>query len=264
MVACSCRRWSPLEFGEERRMKVPKHITVLGSPESLVWEVTMSKTRNPGFKRSTEVQSIIFDKTKWGVSEAKKWLKDHGKKSPAVDSTKEYHRFRQAPPGSFSKSSFRTISLGNRSKGIKAVIAVPKAARNPETRHTSFYSRQFFLCCNPSLTVLFLIDGQYAEEIPEHEVTGGGASLADAYRLWSGFEPNIFYSFDLPQYELKKGGDAIRICYQSDKWDGHLTHYYHDFENKPSIWVNRYSDPTIWALKHKSGRKIVSEEGIIG
>lgn len=242
-------------------MKVPKHISILGSPESIVWEVAM--TRNPGFKKATEIQSILFDKQKWGVKDAKDWLRKHGKKAPAVDTTADYHRFRQEPPGSFSKQTFRTIQLGNRSKGIKAVIAVPKAARNPETRHTSFYSRQFFLCCNSSLTVLYLIDGQYAKEIGEDEVTGG-ASLADTYRLWSGFEPDTFYSFDLPNYELKKGGEAVRLCYQSDKWDGHLTHYYHDFERSPSIWVNRYSDPTIWAIKHKTGRKIVSEEGIIG
>jgi len=220
-------------------------------------------TRNPGFKKPTEVQTVIFDRKKWTVREAKTWLKGHGKKAPAADTTKDYHRFRQGSPGRYDKSTFRTISLGNRSKGIKAVVAVPKRERNPETRHTSFYSRQFFLCCNSSLTVLFLIDGAFATEISEDEVTGGRA-LADTYQLWSGFEPDIFYSFNLPKYDLKKGGEAKRICYQSDKWDNKLTHYYHDFEGSPSIWVNRYSDPTIWAIKHKSGRKIVSQEGIIG
>jgi hypothetical protein len=242
-------------------MKVPKHISVLGSPDSLLWEVA-DRVRNPRFKKATEVQSVIFDRSKWNVKDAKAWLKKHKKKAPAADTTADYHRFRQAPPGHFQKSTFRTIPLGAKAKGIKAVIAVP-AARNPESRHTSFYSRQFFLCCNASLTVLYLIDGQYAEEIGKDEVSGG-AALADAYSLWSGFEPNSFYSFDLPAYELKKRGEARQINYQSDKWTGRLTRYYHDFDRPPWVWVNKYSDPTIWAIKHKDGRKIVTKEGIIG
>jgi len=194
-------------------MKVPKHISVLGSPDSLLWEVS-DRVRNPSYKKATEIQSVIFDRSKWTVKEAKAWLKEHKKKAPAADTTADYHRFRQAPPGHFQKSTFRTIPLGAKAKGIKAVIAVP-AARNPETRHTSFYSRQFFLCCNASLTVLYLIDGQYADEIGEDGVSGG-AALADAYSLWSGFEPSSFYSFDLPAYELKKRGESSQINYQSD------------------------------------------------
>jgi hypothetical protein len=76
-------------------------------------------------RKSTEVQTILFDKSKWTISAAKKWLKDHGYKVPSVDTTKEYHRFRQRPPFQFQGGTFRTINFG-KNTGIKSVIAVPK------------------------------------------------------------------------------------------------------------------------------------------
>jgi len=87
------------------------------------------------FKRSTQTQSIIFDRKKWTVEKAQKWLKDHKKKVSKVDTTADYHRFRQLPANGFDKTTFRTIPLGGAS-GIKAIIAVPvdgkpKAKRNP-------------------------------------------------------------------------------------------------------------------------------------
>ena len=136
----------------------------------------------------------------------------------------------------------------------------PNTLSSPPRRNlseTSFLSRQFFLACNETLTTLFLIDGTYAT--PIDKPTGLKAS---AYRLWSGFKPDDCYRFNLPEHNLKRHGSAYRICYQSDKWDGKLTHYFHDFEDNPDVFVNRYSNPTIWAIKHKRGR-IVSAEGII-
>ena len=86
------------------------------------------------FSKSTEVQSFLFEKQKWSVTAAKKWLLDHGKKSPKVETTPEYHRFRQAPPFQFEKGTFRTIPIGAKAKGIKAVIAVPRLKKNPESK----------------------------------------------------------------------------------------------------------------------------------
>lgn len=77
------------------------------------------------FKKSTEVQTILFDKSMWTVTAARKWLKDHGYKVPAVDTTKEYHRFRQRPTFHFKKGTFRTKKFGS-GTGIRSVIAVPR------------------------------------------------------------------------------------------------------------------------------------------
>lgn len=237
-------------------MKIPAQISILGSPESLTWE---SITENPRFKKSTQTQSIIFDKKLWSVDDAKEWLRAHAKRAPKADTTNDYHRFRQAHPDDFQKSTFRTISLGRADRGIKAIIAVPKKERNPGSLCTSFQSRRYFMACNETLTVLYLIDGEYASEVDKPK----GLSKCRAFKLWSGFAPDTYYQFDLPQYVLKKGGAAIQICYQSDKWDGKLTHYFHDFAHC-DIWMNRHRDATIWAIKRRDGKRIVSAEGIIG
>ena len=83
--------------------------------------------KNP---QGTEVQSLLFTlKAKpatqnWTVAKARAWLKKHGYKTPKVDSTDDYLRFRQKPTFSFNAGTFRTITFG---KGIKAVIARPRA-----------------------------------------------------------------------------------------------------------------------------------------
>lgn len=83
------------------------------------------------FKKSTEVQSILFLRTNWTPAAAKKWLSAHGYKTPAVDKTADYYRYRQSPPFNFKKGTFRTITLGAAARGIKAVIAVPREKANP-------------------------------------------------------------------------------------------------------------------------------------
>lgn len=77
------------------------------------------------FDKSTEVQTVLFDKASWTVTAAKKWLKEHGYKVPAVDTTKEYLRYRQRPPFQFQTGTFRTKQFG-KGTGIKSVIAVPR------------------------------------------------------------------------------------------------------------------------------------------
>jgi len=79
---------------------------------------------------STEVQTIIFDKDKFNLDRAKKWLKTHDFKVPAVDETDESFRFRQKDPGSFQEDSFKTIEL---TEGINSVIGRPKTASNGDS-----------------------------------------------------------------------------------------------------------------------------------
>lgn len=64
------------------------------------------------------VQSLLFPKSDYSVSEAKKWASKHKYKSSKVDVTDNFIRLRQKDPGKFS--TFRTKLLGD---GIKAVLA---------------------------------------------------------------------------------------------------------------------------------------------
>ena len=70
------------------------------------------------------VQSVVFDKNKYSVKEAKKWLKTNGYKSPKIDEEINTIRFRQKDPKKVHKEGFteyRNKKLGK--SGIILVIA---------------------------------------------------------------------------------------------------------------------------------------------
>jgi hypothetical protein len=65
------------------------------------------------------IQSVIFNKDKWNIKDAKAWLKDHDYKSPKVDETENFFRFRQTRP--LKKFNYATKKLGK--TGIELIIA---------------------------------------------------------------------------------------------------------------------------------------------
>lgn len=70
------------------------------------------------------VQSVVFDKDKWDVKSAKKWLKENEHKASKVDTEANTLRFRQINPDHLKKigySNFKTKKLGK--SGIMLVIA---------------------------------------------------------------------------------------------------------------------------------------------
>jgi hypothetical protein len=73
------------------------------------------------------IQSIIFFKKKFTLSQAKSWLSNHKKKIPAVDETQYSFRFRQREPSEFIEDSFRTIKIAD---GIRAVVGKLKRNKN--------------------------------------------------------------------------------------------------------------------------------------
>lgn len=73
---------------------------------------------------TTTVQTLIFDKEKFTVAQAKAWAKENGFRSDKVDEPEagKTIRLRQKSPSAFQPGSFRTISLKS---GIKAVVGRP-------------------------------------------------------------------------------------------------------------------------------------------
>lgn len=72
-----------------------------------------------GALKMPSFQSIMFDKSKWTISQAREWLRKHEYKSGKVDSSGEFHRFRQYPPPYLENP--KTVSLGKVSRGIKGI-----------------------------------------------------------------------------------------------------------------------------------------------
>ena len=70
----------------------------------------------------SEVQSVLFDKTKWTVADAKTWLKANKFTGLAVDETENMLRFRQKDPDQYDR--LRTITAGQSKceKVLKAAV----------------------------------------------------------------------------------------------------------------------------------------------
>jgi len=68
------------------------------------------------------IQSVIFNKDKWNITDSKAWLNEHGYKSPKVDETENFLRFRQAKP--LKTYSYITKKLGK--TGIELIIGYEK------------------------------------------------------------------------------------------------------------------------------------------
>lgn len=83
---------------------------------------------------ATEIQTILFSRDDFTVNSAKKWLRENDFKAVKVDTTANYHRFRQKDPKKFKNDSFRTIKIAD---GIKAVIGIPMATKRNVFRNST-------------------------------------------------------------------------------------------------------------------------------
>jgi hypothetical protein len=103
--------------------------TQSGSP-AVPGTVPLTAVPDPEVEKAEEdpttVQTLIFDKDKFSVEEAKKWATDHDFKASKVDEPEsgDTIRIRQRDPGDF-KGDMRTIELKD---GVKAVIGHLKLA----------------------------------------------------------------------------------------------------------------------------------------
>lgn len=237
------------------------------------------------FGKSTEVQTIIFDRSKWTIGEAKKWLRNHNYKVPAVDTTDDYHRFRQSPPFRFKKGTFRTIEFGK--QGIKAVIAVSRKSQstpNPPSKQISRVpsmladladcvsielehkgemrfaksNGSFALCTTKSGTELWIVARKGSKRVQADD-----EKIENLYERFTGFEADPVGKLVLiPEVRLSRFDRAMAIVYRSDKFGRTKKDYIHSFNAYPTVSVDRPNKPRIVALR--GGRIRVTAEGIKG
>jgi len=229
-----------------------------------------------GFSRPTEVQSILFDRETWTVSRAQEWLARHDRKIPKVDTTRDYLRFRQAPPSQFESGTFRTIPFGR--KGIKAVIAVPKISSNPARSSvrlprkvidlgrcveiewedgTSWLPRKasIHLCCSESGRTLWVlpVSRENTRTKPESKL----------YKRFTGFYTSGVRTARVREpSKLQYSKPVKAIVYESDKWSGKKTQYIHTFRSRPRAYCDRLSDPSF--IKISGGKIRIRSVGITG
>jgi len=242
------------------------------------------------FKSSTEVQSLLFDKSKWSITAAKRWLSSHKHKASKAESSGDYHRFRQRPPFQFKAGTFKTITLGRASNGIKAVIAVPRSSssptRNPKTASGKKKSRipallvdladaraieledgrelkfklagKFALCGNKKGDELWIMSRKGGKRIATAD-----QQAEQLFEKFTGFEAEDTGSLvQLPGLTLERIGRAMSIIYRSDKFATRPRDYIHAFQKYPTVSVDSLTRPRIVALR--GGKIKVTAEGITG
>lgn len=243
-------------------------------------------------KGSTDVQTLLFDKGKWSVTTASKWLRDHGYKVSKAESSGEYLRFRQHPPFQYKKGTFRTITFGAARNGIKAVIAVPRkepSKKNPtvkkggktvkksripallvdladvraieleDGRELKFrLSGGFALCSNKKGDELWIMSRKGGKRVATQD-----DRAENLFEKFTGFEAEDTGALvQLPALSLERIGRAMSIIYRSDKFSTKPSDYIHAFKQYPTVSVDNVNRPRIVALR--GGRIKVTAEGITG
>jgi hypothetical protein len=80
---------------------------------------------------SQKIQSIIFDKKVWKLTNCKKWLKKHGYKTD-LDDKPEHYRFRQIEPEELG--NYKTKDIG---EGIKLILGSLKRLKNKSLKNNN-------------------------------------------------------------------------------------------------------------------------------
>jgi len=121
------------------------------------------------------------------------------------------------------------------------------------------------LASNSAGTVIYIIPFQNAEE-KAYRSAKRKRAVAQFFKFWSEFDPSSEYRVEIPDnIKFSKAGEALAIAYESDKYDGALAAYRHDFKLYPDVWVDDPDDPQIFAIKYPTkGRKIANSRGIVG
>lgn len=235
-------------------------------------------------KVGTEVQSVIFDGSKWTRSEARSWLLEHKLKAPAADVQKNKIRYRQKSPNKFDKESFRTKKIPR--NGIQLIIGCPKKqssrtstkknVRKVNARmnvpkvlvelgkaveialdHSLLEFKKHDLFSNVSGTKLYII---HAKAIPSQVTETKEIKKARSlYSKFTDFEAENNYRIKIDSEDFDLLGKADHIVYESYKWTGKKTEYIHEFVDPPSIHANKAK--TIFIL---TGKIHVRREGITG
>lgn len=237
--------------------------------------------------KTTEVQSILFDREKWTVAQAKQWLESHSYKGVTPDTTKNYHRFRQSPAFDFQKGSFRTMALGHVNRGIKAVIARPKkSTKNPEKTSKKpwlpsmlidlavpisidleggevlkFPIRgSYAMCSNKSGTEIWIMSKKNSKNVRATDDQG-----EKLYEKFTGFEHSeVGKMVNVYPKKMTRIGRAMSIVYRSDKFSkpGNTSDYIHAFSKYPTVSVDNTKQPTVVVIR--GGKIRIKQEGITG
>jgi len=140
---------------------IPKTINPITEHSTNILDKTKKNIFGFGLKTHTQIQSVLFKRPEWKLSECKKWLKKHGFKTD-VDKKPEHFRFRQLEPEMFNK--YRTKKIEDNIEfiiGIKGKSDNKTMKKKQEDSDSEDHS-----------------EASTSEEENEHELKGSGCGGA--------------------------------------------------------------------------------------
>jgi hypothetical protein len=107
---------------------IPKTFNPITEHSTNILDKTKKNIFGFGIKTHSNIQSVLFKRPEWKLSECKKWLKKHGFKT-VVDKKPEHFRFRQLEPEMFNK--YRTKKIED---NIEFIIGIKGKSDNNSMR----------------------------------------------------------------------------------------------------------------------------------
>jgi hypothetical protein len=130
---------------------IPKTFNPITEHSTNILDKTKKNIFGFGVKTHANIQSVLFKRPEWKLTECKKWLKKHGFKFD-VDKKPEHYRFRQLDPELFSK--YRTKKIND---NIEFIIGIKGKSDNKTMKYRSEDESE----------------ASSSEEEEEHELQGG-------------------------------------------------------------------------------------------
>jgi predicted nucleic acid-binding Zn-ribbon protein len=96
--------------GANQHARIALYKSAEGAPVEKSTEGVQFNIGFPEDGSGSEIQSVVFDSSKWDVEKAKEWLKKHNLKVSKVDETENTLRFRQKDPALYKR--FRMVTPG--------------------------------------------------------------------------------------------------------------------------------------------------------
>ena len=123
------------------------------------------------------------------------------------------------------------------------------------------------LTCNKSGTAIYLLPWKETgkgRNVKGHAMPNGKDGEKKRFELWSEFEATDAYGIVVKKDTLFRIGRPLRIEYDSDKWTGRNTIYFHNFKKRGCKLYTNKGEAESFGILQERGEKIVSSRGIIG
>lgn len=118
------------------------------------------------------------------------------------------------------------------------------------------------LCTNESGTAIYLLP--WHKNVKHSALPKGADGQKRRFKIWAEFEAVEAFTIVVKKDTLFLCGRPLRVEYESDKWTGRQTLYFHNFKKRGcKLYVNK-GEPETFGILHEKGQQIVSGRGIIG